>query len=52
MVKTREFVGESINPDLSDNGKEIEAESKDVQVNKKFIFNLFNVTPMLQKGSS
>jgi hypothetical protein len=33
------------------NGKEIEAELKDVQqVNEKFNFNLFSVTRMLQKG--
>ncbi len=57
-VKTRGFVGESINPDLEmdipvtytcGNGKEIEAELKDVQVNEKFNFNLFSVTTMLQK---
>jgi hypothetical protein len=44
-VKTRGFVGESINPGLEmdilvtyicDNGKEIKAELKDVQVNEKF----------------
>ncbi len=59
MVKTRGFVGESINPDLKmdilvtymcDDGKEIDAELKDVQVNKMFNFNLFSVTQMLQKG--
>jgi hypothetical protein len=59
MVETRGFVGESINPDLEmdipvtymcDDGKEIEAELKDVQVNEKFNFNLFSVTRMLQKG--
>jgi hypothetical protein len=58
-VKTRGFVGESINPDLEvnilvrytcGNGKEIKAELKDVQVNEKFNFNLFSVTRMLQKG--
>jgi hypothetical protein len=52
-VKMRGFVGESINPDLEmdipvtymcDNGKEIEAKLKDVQVNEKFNFNLFSVT--------
>jgi hypothetical protein len=52
-VKTRGFVGESINQDLEmdipvtyicDNSKEIEAELKDVQVNEKFDFNLFSVT--------
>jgi hypothetical protein len=58
-VKTRGFDRESINPDLEmdipvtytcGNGKEIEAELKDVQVNEKFNFNLFCVTRMLQKG--
>ncbi len=58
-VKTREFVGESINPDLEmdipvtymcENGDEIEAELQDVQVNKMFNFNLFSVTRMLQRG--
>jgi hypothetical protein len=29
---------------MCDNGKEIEAELKDVQVNKKFSFNLFSIT--------
>jgi hypothetical protein len=58
-VKTREFIGESINPDLKmdipatnmrNDGKEIKAELKHVQVNKKFNLNLFSVTRMLQKG--
>ncbi len=58
-VKTRGFVGVSINPDLEmdipvtytcGKGKEIEAELKDVQVNERFNFNLFSVTRMLQKG--
>jgi hypothetical protein len=58
-VKTRGFVGESINPDLDMdilvtyicvNGKENEAELKDMQVNEKFNFNLFSVPRMLQKG--
>jgi hypothetical protein len=53
MVKMRGFVGESNTPDLEmdilvtymcDDGKEIEAELKDVQVNEKFNFNLFSVT--------
>jgi hypothetical protein len=57
-VKMRGFVGESINPDLEmdilvtytcGNGKEIEAELKDMQVNEKFYLNLFSVTRMLQK---
>jgi hypothetical protein len=59
MVKTREFVGESINPDLEmdipvmyicDSSKEIKAELKYVQVNEKFNFDLFSVTQTLQKG--
>jgi hypothetical protein len=58
-VKTRGFVGESINPDLEmdipvkymcNNGDEIEAELKDVQVNQTFNFNLFSVTRMQQRG--
>jgi hypothetical protein len=61
MVKTRGFVGESIYPDLEmdipvtymcDFGKEIKAELKDVQVNKKFNFNLFIVTECFRKGTS
>ncbi len=58
-VKTRGFIGESITPDLEmdlpvtyigDDGKQINVELKDVQVNNKFNFNLFSVTKMLQKG--
>jgi hypothetical protein len=58
-AKMRQFVGGSINPGLEmdipvtymcDNGKEIEAELKDDQVNKKFNFSLFSVAQMLQKG--
>jgi hypothetical protein len=58
-VKTRGFVGESINPELEmdilvkyirKNGLEIKAELKEVQVNENFNFNLFSVTKMLQKG--
>ncbi len=53
MVKTMGIFEESIHPDLKmdipvtymcDNGKEIRAELKDVQVNKKFNFNHFSVT--------
>ncbi len=52
-VKTRVFVGESVNLDLEmdilvrcmcGNGKKIEAELKDVQIKKIFNSNLFSVT--------
>jgi hypothetical protein len=58
-VKTRGFVGESINPELEmdipvkyigKDGLEVKAELKDMQVNKNFNFNLFSVTKMLKKG--
>jgi hypothetical protein len=58
-VKIRGFIGELINMELEmdilvkyigKDGLEINAEFKDVQVNKKFNFNLFSVTKMLKKG--
>jgi hypothetical protein len=58
-VETRGFVGESLNPDLEmdipvtytcGNGKEIEAELKDVQVNEKFNFQPFQCYKNVAKG--
>jgi hypothetical protein len=58
-VKTQGFIGELITPDLKmdilviyigDDGKQIDAELRHDQVNKKFNFSLFSVTRMLQKG--